>query len=99
MKIDVDTKIAIGCIVQWYEVEMYEEYLDSVINAINFVDDKSKVIVDVCFYLSQNLEQIDTSLMTMDKIKETFKKSEKKLLDNDINCVVNYYEDEKIFSI
>ena len=40
MKIDVDTKIAIGCIVQWYEVEMYEEYLDSVINAINFVDNK-----------------------------------------------------------
>ena len=99
MKIDVDTKIAIGCIVQWYEVEMYEEYLDSVINAIKFVDNKDKVIVDICFYLSQNLEEIDTSLITMDKIKETFKKSEKKLLDNDINCVVNYYEDEKIFSI
>ena len=99
MKIDVDTKIAIGCIVQWYEVEMYEEYLDSVINAINFVDKKDKVIVDICFYLSQNLEQIDTSLMTMEKIKERFKNSEKKLLDNGINCVVNYYEDDKIFSI
>ena len=24
-------KIAIGCIVQWYEVEMYQEYLQSII--------------------------------------------------------------------
>ena len=94
----IDT-IAIGCIIQWYEVEMYEEYLDSVVSAINFMDDKRKVIVDLCFYLSQNLEQIDTSLMTIDNIKERFINSEKKMLDNGINCVVNYYKDDKIFSI
>ena len=99
MKIDTDTTIAIGCIIQWYEVEMYEEYLDSVVSAINFMDDKRKVIVDLCFYLSQNLEQIDTSLMTIDNIKERFINSEKKMLDNGINCVVNYYKDDKIFSI
>ena len=28
--------IAIGCIVQWYEVEMFTEYLASVINSINY---------------------------------------------------------------
>ena len=28
--------IAIGCIVQWYEVEMFTEYLESVINSINY---------------------------------------------------------------
>jgi hypothetical protein len=95
----METKIAIGCIVQWYEVEMYEEYLQSVINALKFLDDKSKVIVDICFYLSENLEQIDNSLMTMNQIEKRFKSSEKKMLDNNINCVVNYYTDKKIFSI
>ena len=78
----METKIAIGCIVQWYEVEMYEEYLQSVINALKFLDDKSKVIVDICFYLSENLEQIDNSLMTMNQIEKRFKSSEKKMLDN-----------------
>ena len=66
----MQTKIAIGCIIQWYEVELYEEYIDSLINAIEFVDDKSKVLVDICFYLSENLEKIDSSKKTISEIRE-----------------------------
>ena len=58
-----ETKIAIGCIIQWYEVEMYENYIDSVINAIDYIDNKENVIVDLCFYLSENIERLDTSII------------------------------------
>ena len=95
----MQTKIAIGCIIQWYEVELYEEYIDSLINAIEFVDDKSKVLVDICFYLSENLEKIDSSKKTISEIREKFYETEKKLLDLNINCIVNYYDATSVFSI
>ena len=49
------TKIAIGCIIQWYEVEMYENYIDSVINAIDYVDNKENVIIDIAIFTGQQL--------------------------------------------
>ena len=48
-------KIAIGCIVQWYEVEMYMEYLQSIVNAIKYSNSIDNVFVDLCFYLSENI--------------------------------------------
>ena len=77
--------IAIGCIVQWYEVEMFTEYLESVINSINYSNSTENVIVDLCFYLSENIEQLDTSLISKNEILSKFKDSEKLLIDNNIN--------------
>ena len=61
-------KIAIGCIVQWYEAEMYKEYLLSVINAIEYSDSRDNVMVDLCFYLSENIEKLDTSLISKEEL-------------------------------
>ena len=36
----LNNKFAIGCLIQWYEIELIEEYLQSVKNAVDFVDDK-----------------------------------------------------------
>lgn len=94
-----ETKIAIGCIIQWYEVEMYENYIDSVINAINYIDNKENVIVDLCFYLSENIEKLDTSLISMNDIKTRFKNTEKLLKEKNINYNIEYYNKDKIFSI
>ena len=66
------TKIAIGCIVQWYEVEMHTEYVQSVINAIDYYD-KNEVIVDLCFYLSQNMERVDANQITSEELLNKFK--------------------------
>ena len=91
--------IAIGCIVQWYEVEMFTEYLESVINSINYSNSTENVIVDLCFYLSENIEQLDTSLISKNEILSKFKDSEKLLIDNNINYNINYYDEKEIFTI
>ena len=38
--VKLKNKFAIGCIVQWYEIEMVEEYLQSVKNALDAIDNK-----------------------------------------------------------
>ena len=52
-------KYAIGCLIQWYEVEMVEEYLQSVKNALKRIENKENVIVDLYFNMSTALEKID----------------------------------------
>lgn len=49
-------KFAIGCLVQWYEVEIIEEYIDSLVDAIKHYD-KGNVLVDILLTLNQDLEK------------------------------------------
>jgi len=53
------TLFAIGCLVQWYEIEIYEEYLNSLIDSIH--DDKSRIYIDICLVTNQELEKISDS--------------------------------------
>ena len=47
--------IAAGCLVQWYEIDMFEEYLDSLIKSIG--EQKDKVMIDMCLVTNQDLEK------------------------------------------
>lgn len=49
------TKFAIGCLVQWYEIEMIREYVDSLADAILSYD--GEVYVDMKLVLNQQLEK------------------------------------------
>ena len=69
---NLKNKIAIGCLVQWYEIEMIEEYLQSVKNAVDMIDNKENIIIDLYFNCSQMLEKIDESQMDISQIKEKY---------------------------
>ena len=49
------TKFAIGCLVQWYECDIIEEYVDSLKDAIEQYD--GQVIVDFTIVMNQDLEK------------------------------------------
>jgi hypothetical protein len=51
------TKFAIGCLVQWYEIEIIEEYIDSLKDAIDYSENKD-IILDFTFVTNQDLEKI-----------------------------------------
>jgi len=59
--IKLDNKFAIGCIIQWYEIEIVKDYLQSVKNSLENIENKENVIIDLYFYSSQDLEKIDES--------------------------------------
>ena len=67
----LNNKFAIGCLVQWYEIEMIEEYFQSLKLALENIENKENVIVDICFYLSENLEILDKSKISMADILNT----------------------------
>ncbi len=97
--VKLNNKLAIGCIIQWYEVEIYEDYIQSLINSLDNIENKNNVTVDIMFYLSENLEKIDESQMSIKSIKERFQNSEKLLKKIGSNVNVVYYEKEDIYTI
>ena len=49
------TKFAIGCLVQWYECDIIEEYVESLKDAINAYD--GKVVIDFTIVTNEELEK------------------------------------------
>ena len=49
------TKFAIGCLVQWFECDIIEEYVDSLKDAMAEYD--GQVIVDFTVVMNQDLEK------------------------------------------
>jgi hypothetical protein len=68
----ISNKIAIGCLIQWYEIEIIEEYLQSVKNAVDLIDNKENVVIDLYFNCSQELEKVDEEQITMSDIKKRY---------------------------
>tara|TARA_R110002012_G_scaffold234930_1_gene408598 strand:- start:6043 stop:6984 length:942 start_codon:yes stop_codon:yes gene_type:complete len=62
------TKIAIGCLVQWYECDIIEEYVDSLKDALK--EYEGEVIVDFAISLNEDLEKC----ISEDKKKECTRK-------------------------
>ncbi len=70
----LNNKFAIGCLVQWYEIEIVEEYVKSVKKTLEVIENKENVIVDFKLVINQNLEKIDESQVSMDEIITRFEK-------------------------
>ena len=66
----IKNKIAIGCLVQFYEIDIIEDYLKSVKYAREDIENKENIEVDICLNLNQGLEKLDESKINMLDIKE-----------------------------
>lgn len=64
--------IAVGCLVQWYEVDMFEEYLNSLKKSIGPY--KDKVLIDMCLVTNQDLEKIDSNTDMLTYVIEKYLK-------------------------
>lgn len=65
-------KFAIGCLIQWYEIEIIGEYLQSLKNSLDTVENKKSVIIDLYFYAGQKLEKIDKEQASLYDIVKRF---------------------------
>lgn len=70
------TKFAIGCFIQWYEVDMIHEYFNSLLTAIDYYD-KASVIIDITLSTNSDLEQPDGDVKNIsqpivDQIREIY---------------------------
>ena len=70
----MDTKFAIGCLVQWYECDIIEEYINSLKEAVNQYN--GEIIMDILIVGNQQLEKCTSEeqhIKCIDKIKEICK--------------------------
>ena len=65
------TKFAIGCLVQWYEIDMVGEYIDSLKDALNHYND-DELLIDFTFNINQMLERVDESQTSIETIVNKF---------------------------
>ena len=72
-------KYVIGCDVMFYEIEIYKEYIEGLINLLETIDNKENVYLDLCFNVSDKMEQIDTSKITQEVLINRFKEGVQKL--------------------
>lgn len=56
----LNKKYVIGTHIMWFEIEMYKDFIDGMVNLLETVDNKENVTIDLCLNLSQHLETIDS---------------------------------------
>ena len=55
----LNKKYVIGTHVMFFEIEMYKDFIDGLINLIETVENKENIYIDLCFNMSEILEKID----------------------------------------
>lgn len=70
--INLKNKYVIGCHVMFYEIEIYKEYIDGLINLLENVDNKENIYLDLCFNLSERIEKIDLSKISKKELTNRF---------------------------
>jgi len=92
------TKFAIGCLVQWYEIKIIEEYINSVKLAIEYSEMKENIILDFAFYKGQQLEKFDGTTAEFERLCSKFEKMMRSLKEDGYH-IKNKYHESKIHSI
>ena len=91
MKIKLDKKYVIGVHVMFFEIEIYKEYIDGLINLLDTVENKENVTLDFCFNISEKIEEIDKTQITEEELVEKFNKGITRLKEigvENINTVI-----------
>ena len=55
----LNNTFAIGCLVQFYEIDIIKDYLLSVKKSLDNIENQENVIIDICFNMNQGLEKVD----------------------------------------
>jgi len=93
----------IGTHVMFYEIEMYKQFIDGLINLIEPVQNKENIYIHFCFNISQYFEKIDTNKIEIHGLYDKFYEGVQRLYDINVpkdNIVIKLKTDnEDIYNI
>ena len=87
--ITLQNKYAIGCHVMFYEIELFKEYIDGLINLIETVENKENIFIDLCLNISEKLEKIDRSRISPSQIKKKFNQGVERLKEIGVSNITS----------
>ncbi len=70
----LNKRYVIGTHVMWFEIEMYKDFIDGMVNLLETVENKENVTIDLCLNLSQHLETMDETQITESDVVDKFNK-------------------------
>ena len=68
-------RYVIGTHVMWFEIEMYNDFINGMVNLLETVENKENVTIDLCFNMLQHFEKVDRDKIKKHEIVVKFKKS------------------------
>ena len=68
----LNKKYVIGTHVMWFEIVMFKEFVNGLINLLDTVENKENVTLDFCFNITQVLEKIDFEQITKNDLLKQF---------------------------
>ena len=80
-------KYVIGTHVMFYEIEIYKEFINGLINSTSDIANKDNVYIDLCLNCTQFIEKLDTTKINMKDISKIFNDGVKKLRDSGLNNI------------
>ncbi len=96
----IKNKYIIGTHVVFYEIEILREFLESIKQALESVENKENVRVELLFNLSQLFERIDESRITKEELIDRFMKEIEYIGESGCDVKYTIYEnDEKFYNI
>jgi len=89
----LNKKYVIGTHIMWFEIEMYKDFIDGMVNLLETVENKENVTIDLCLNLSQDLETIDRNQITESDILSKFNKGILRIEELGYNVVSKVHTD------
>jgi len=74
MEIKLNKTYVIGTHIMWFEIEMYSDFIDGMVNLLQTVENKENVTIDLCLNLLQHFEEVDTNKIKKHEIVIKFKR-------------------------
>jgi len=90
---NLKNKYIIGTHIMFYEIEMASEHIQSLINAVNTVENKDNITIDLFYNISEFFEKINKEEISKDELIEKFLKLVKLVESTDCNVTYKIYED------
>ena len=70
----LNKKYVIGTHVMFFEIEMYKDFIDGMVNLLKTVQNKENVTIDLCFNMLEHFEKIDKNKIKKHELMIKFKK-------------------------
>ena len=86
--IQLKKKYVIGCHVMFYEIEIYKEYIDGIVNMLQDISNKENIYLDLCFNISEKIEKIDISKISKEELIKQFNEGIERLKQLDISNII-----------
>ena len=85
--IKLKNKYVIGTHVMFFEIEMYKDFIDGMVNLLETVENKDNVTIDLCFNVSEQIEKIDRDKISHKELFDKFDEGVNKI--KDLGYIVN----------